>query len=140
MLEDLGPAEFGQRAKSAGPCANWRCRTPSSRPAASLGGLTPPEYRRMNPNRKVPLIDDGGFILWESNAIVRYLRARYGEGAISPADPGGAGAAPRCAGGQPNEPQPTACCPPSWAWCAPRPNSATPPPSKPRPARPARSP
>ncbi|KDD17980.1 glutathione S-transferase [Bordetella bronchiseptica] len=51
-----------------------------------FGGLDTPEYLRMNPNRKVPLIDDGGFILWESNAIVRYLGARYGEGAISPAD------------------------------------------------------
>jgi glutathione S-transferase len=34
-------------------------------------------YRSMNPNGKIPTIDDGGFILWESNAIVAYLARRY---------------------------------------------------------------
>lgn len=35
-----------------------------------------PEYLAMNPNGLVPVIDDDGFILYESNAIVRYLAAR----------------------------------------------------------------
>lgn len=48
------------------------------------GGLDTTEYGAMNPNRKVPVIDDGGLILWESNAIVRYLAARYSEGALWP--------------------------------------------------------
>ncbi len=30
----------------------------------------------MNPNGRVPVIDDDGFILYESNAIIRYLRAK----------------------------------------------------------------
>ncbi|MDM9559382.1 MULTISPECIES: glutathione S-transferase family protein [Bordetella] len=50
------------------------------------GGLDTPEYGKMNPNRKVPVIDDGGLVLWESNAIVRYLAARYGEGSLWPTD------------------------------------------------------
>lgn len=34
-------------------------------------------YRAMNPNGRVPTIDDDGFVLWESNTIVRYLAMRY---------------------------------------------------------------
>jgi glutathione S-transferase len=42
-------------------------------------GFTPtdtPAYRALNPNGLVPTMDDGGFILWESHAILRYLAAR----------------------------------------------------------------
>jgi glutathione S-transferase len=52
----------------------------------AFGGLDTPEYRAMNPNQKIPTIDDDGFVLWESNAIVRYLGARYGAGGIWPED------------------------------------------------------
>jgi glutathione S-transferase len=34
------------------------------------------EYLAMNPNGLVPVLDDAGFVLYESNAIVRYLCAR----------------------------------------------------------------
>lgn len=43
-------------------------------------------YGRMNPNRLVPALDDDGFILWESSAIVRYLANAYGKGTLAPAD------------------------------------------------------
>ncbi len=45
-----------------------------------------PEYRAKNPNALVPLIDDAGFVLWESQAIVRYLARKYGLGSLCPAD------------------------------------------------------
>lgn len=45
-----------------------------------------PEYKAMNPNALVPTIDDGGFILWESQAIVRYLARKHGLGSVCPAD------------------------------------------------------
>ena len=32
-----------------------------------------PEYLALNPNALVPVIIDDGFVLWESNAIMRYL-------------------------------------------------------------------
>ncbi len=45
-----------------------------------------PEYKAMNPNGLVPTIDDGGFILWESHAIVRYLARKHGTGTLWPND------------------------------------------------------
>ena len=51
-----------------------------------FGVVDTPEYAKINPNRTVPAIDDGGFVLWESNAIVRYLAARYGAGTLWPED------------------------------------------------------
>jgi glutathione S-transferase len=45
-----------------------------------------PEYRRMNPTGLVPTIDDDGFVLWESHAIVRYLAAKHAAGTLSPSD------------------------------------------------------
>jgi glutathione S-transferase len=41
------------------------------------GIVDTPAFRAMNPNGTVPAVDDGGFSLWESNTIVRYLAMRY---------------------------------------------------------------
>jgi glutathione S-transferase len=43
-------------------------------------------YKKMNPNARVPTIDDDGFVLWESNVIVRYLAAKHGAGALYPSE------------------------------------------------------
>ena len=51
----------------------------------SFGIVDTPEYRRLNPNGLVPVIEDDGFVLWESNAIVRYLGAKHGRGSLVPA-------------------------------------------------------
>ena len=44
------------------------------------------DYLAMNPNRVVPTIDDDGFVLWESNACLRYLSAKHGAGTLWPED------------------------------------------------------
>ena len=45
-------------------------------------------YLALNPNGLVPLLDDAGFTLWESNTIVRYLAACYDESdQFYPTDP-----------------------------------------------------
>ena len=54
-----------------------------------FGGNKDPEYAAMNPNGLVPTIKDGDFVLWESNSIMRYLNAKYGNGKLLPASPEG---------------------------------------------------
>jgi glutathione S-transferase len=53
----------------------------------AFGIVGTPEYKAMNPNSRVPTMDDDGFILWESNAIVRYLAAKHDIGGLCPSDP-----------------------------------------------------
>jgi glutathione S-transferase len=50
------------------------------------GVVDTPEYKAMNPNSLVPTLEDGDFVLWESNAIVRYLCARHSDGDLWPSD------------------------------------------------------
>ncbi len=51
------------------------------------GGTDEDEYLARNPTGLVPTIADGDLTLWESNAIVRYLSARYGSGSLWPEVP-----------------------------------------------------
>ena len=55
--------------------------------AGPFGKTDTPEFRAMNPNGLVPVLEDNGAVVWESNAIVRYLARTYGRGGIEPADP-----------------------------------------------------
>ncbi|MCB1386308.1 MAG: glutathione S-transferase family protein [Nitratireductor sp.] len=43
-----------------------------------FGGTDTAEFRAMNPNGLVPVIEDDGLVVFESNAITRYLAARHG--------------------------------------------------------------
>jgi glutathione S-transferase len=54
----------------------------------AFGGLDTPAYRRLNPNGRIPVIEDDGLVLWESNTIVRYLAATRSPGALCPREPG----------------------------------------------------
>ena len=46
-----------------------------------------PAYLAMNPNGLVPTLEEeDGFLLWESNAIVRHLATKHRAGALEPAD------------------------------------------------------
>ncbi len=44
-------------------------------------------YLALNPMGRVPVLDDDGYVLWESHTIVRYLARQYGGGAWYPDEP-----------------------------------------------------
>jgi len=45
-----------------------------------------PAYAALNPNKRIPTMDDNGFILWESNAITQYLASKKPEAGLLPPD------------------------------------------------------
>ncbi len=55
----------------------------------AFGGNKEKPYLDINPNGLVPTIEDGAFVLWESNSIVRYLVEKYGAGKLLPPTPEG---------------------------------------------------
>ena len=48
-------------------------------------GARKPEYLAINPNGRLPAIDDEGFALWESLAITLYLAKKHSAGRLYPA-------------------------------------------------------
>ncbi len=44
-----------------------------------------PEFLAMNPNHKIPVIDDDGLLIWESGAILLHLAEKHG--GLLPEDP-----------------------------------------------------
>jgi glutathione S-transferase len=53
---------------------------------AAFGITKMPEYLQRNPNALVPTLEEDGFVLWESNVIVRYLCAKHADAGLYPAD------------------------------------------------------
>jgi len=45
-----------------------------------------PGYTALNPNQRMPVLEDDGFVLWESNAIVQYLASLRPQSGLLPAD------------------------------------------------------
>jgi len=46
-----------------------------------------PGFLAKNPNGRVPVLDDEGFVLWESNAILAYLASRRPSPSLLPTEP-----------------------------------------------------
>lgn len=48
------------------------------------GGLDSAAFLAMNPHGRIPVVEDGGAVVWESGAIIRYLCAAYSQGGLWP--------------------------------------------------------
>lgn len=69
----------------------WCCRELGLSPqrvvvGGEFGGTQEPGYVAMNPNQLVPTLEDDGFVLWESNVIVRYLAQKFRTAGLCPQD------------------------------------------------------
>lgn len=51
------------------------------------GDLSTPSFLKINPNGKVPVLMDGAFVLWESNAIMQYICDRSPDETLFPSAP-----------------------------------------------------
>lgn len=82
-LEEAGcPYELTLASGTMGPAGHV------SKGGQPFGVVDTAAYREMNPNGTVPTIDDGGYVLWESNAIVLYVAAKYAPGRMYGGDVG----------------------------------------------------
>ena len=51
-----------------------------------IGETRSADYLAMNPNGKVPTLEEDGFVLWESPAILKYLAAKHPESGLAGKD------------------------------------------------------
>jgi glutathione S-transferase len=87
MLKIWGRANSINVQKVLWCCGELNLKFERIEAGLQFGVNTTPEYKAMNPNALVPTIDDDGFVLWESQAIVRYLARKHGMGTLCPSSP-----------------------------------------------------
>jgi glutathione S-transferase len=52
-----------------------------------FGGLQTPEFLARNPNGVIPVIEDDGTVVWESQSVLRYLAQKYRPNDLYPEEP-----------------------------------------------------
>ncbi len=82
----MGTREFDERQKGTLVRRGVRADIPTHSTGRCFRGNHAPEYLALNPNGLIPCLRDDELVLWESNTIVRYLTAQYGQGSLYPAD------------------------------------------------------
>lgn len=80
MLKILGRATSSNVQKVVWLCEELNITYERTDIGGPFGGNREAEYLALNPNGIIPTIDDDGFVLWESNSIVRYLAEKHGKG------------------------------------------------------------
>ncbi len=51
------------------------------------GGQNADEFVKLNPNRKIPVLVDGDFVIWESNALLFYIARKFAPNSYLPEEP-----------------------------------------------------
>jgi glutathione S-transferase len=86
MLKIIGRTTSSNVQKVLWACAELGVKFERQDAGMHFGVTNTPEYIAMNPNKLVPTIVEDGFVLWESNSIVRYLAQKHGMGKLCPSD------------------------------------------------------
>lgn len=87
MLKILGKASSINVRKVLWTCAELDLPFEREDWGSGFQSTSAPAFLALNPNAMVPVIQDGDFVLWESNSIIRYLAAQYGGQRLYPAEP-----------------------------------------------------
>ena len=87
MLKILGKSPSINVRKVLWTCAELGLPYELEQWGAGFQPTDTPAFRARNPNAMVPVIEDDGAVLWESNTICRYLAAKHGRSDLLPADP-----------------------------------------------------
>jgi glutathione S-transferase len=87
MLQILGKVTSINVRKVLWTCAELQLPFEQEDWGAGFRSTETAEFQALNPNSMVPVIKDDGFVLWESNTIIRYLASRYGGAQLYPAEP-----------------------------------------------------
>ncbi len=84
MLKILGRKTSGNTQKVLWCCDELGLAYEREDVGRGFGKNHEPAYLTLNPNGRIPTMVDDGFVLWESNTIVRYLSAKHGMGTLYP--------------------------------------------------------
>jgi len=78
MLRLLGKASSINVRKVLWTCAELKLEVEREDWGVGFQSTHSEAFLALNPNAMVPVIEDGDFVLWESNSIIRYLVNQYG--------------------------------------------------------------
>ena len=85
MLRILGRDNSSNVMKVLWACAELDIPFDRQDVGGEFGGNDSEQFRSLNPNGLVPtIIEEDGFVLWESNSVVRYLASKYDSGDLYP--------------------------------------------------------
>jgi len=87
MLKIIGRKSSSNVQEVLWACAEMGIDYERQDAGREFGVVDTDDFYKLNPNRKVPVMIEDDFILWESNAIVRYLSAKHDLGGLCPSDP-----------------------------------------------------